>query len=169
MKNTGLYWYVMTGAWCVHNLEEALTMPAWIREYYDVFFTCLPVSEKILIGGFPYAVVIVTVLLVAFGYTAAGRGWDNRILALALGAFALNSIQHVAVSVIVRGYSPGAITALFVNLPLSFYILKKLFRHKLLKNFTWLGVFLYGALALIAAISVVWLLAVGLYALFRSQ
>ncbi|SUV33068.1 Uncharacterised protein [Bacteroides pyogenes] len=169
MKNTGLYWYVMTGAWCVHNLEEALTMPAWMREHYDIFFACLPVSEKMLIGGFPYAIVIVTALLMIFAYMVAGREWDNRILAVALGAFALNSIQHVAVSVIVRGYSPGVVTALFVNLPLSFYILKRLFRHKLLKNFTWLGVFLYGALALLAALSVVWLLALGLYALFRPQ
>jgi len=74
----------------------------------------------------------------------------------------INAIGHILTSVVFAGYSPGVVTGILLNLPLSLFILRQLFHHNLLKNFTWFHILAYGAIGLILSVSVVWVLALSL-------
>ena len=157
------YWIYIIVAWSIHNLEEALTMSKW----YDSNATKLPIAEYMPVSTiqqiFPIALIIVTVLLILMPILAIYKKWDNRILGIVLGIFLVNAIQHMLTTIVFGGYSPGVITALIINLPLSIYMISQLFKHNLLKNFSWFHIFLYGAIGFIFSISVIWVLTISIY------
>jgi hypothetical protein len=143
-------------------LEEAMTMSKWL----GVNETQLPhtkfISVSTLQQGLPIALIITTVILFLIPILAIYKKWDNRIFGVVLGICLINAIGHTLTSIVFWGYSPGVITALLINLPLSIFIIKRLFKYNLLKNFTWFHIFAYGIIVLIISISVVWVLALSL-------
>lgn len=55
------------------------------------------------------------------------------ILFLFLVLFILiNSLQHISISLLLWTYNPGFLSAIFINLPISFLLLRKLVRHKMI-------------------------------------
>ena len=161
--NTIRYWIYLVIAWSIHNLEEALTMSKW----YVSNETKLPITEYITISTvqhiFPIALIIATLLLLLIPILAIYKKWDNRILGIVLGIFLVNAIQHILVTIVFWGYSPGVITALIINLPLSIFMIRQLFKNNLLKNFSWLHIFVYGAIGFFISISVIWVLTISIY------
>jgi hypothetical protein len=164
-KKTIYYWIFLVIAWNIHNLEEALTMSEWL----GVNAARLPHTQFIpfttLQQGLPIALIFATVLLLIIPIFAIYRKWDNRILGTVMGMCLINAIGHILTSIVFLGYSPGVITALLINLPLSVFIINRLFKYNLLKNFTWLHIFAFGAIILIISIALVWVvaLAINLY------
>ena len=162
-KETKKYWIYLVIVWCIHNLEEALTMSKWL----GINEAKLPYSEFIPIStlqqGLPIALIIATLLLILIPILAIYKKWDNRIFGIILGMCLINAIGHILVTIVFWGYSPGVITALIINLPLSVFIISRLFKYNLLKNFSWFHIFVYGAIGLIISVSVVWVLALSLY------
>ena len=158
--NITRYWIYLIIAWSIHNLEEALTMSKW----YESNESRLPITEYVQVATiqqiFPVALMIVTVLLFLIPVLAIYKKWDVRILGIALGIFLVNAMQHLLTSVVFWGYSPGVITAFIINLPLSVYMIRQLFKNNLLKNFSWVHIFVYGAVGFIISISVIWVLTV---------
>ena len=161
--NTIRYWIYLVIAWSIHNLEEALTMSKW----YVSNETKLPITEYITISTvqhiFPIALVIATLLLLLIPILAIYKKWDNRILGIVLGIFLVNAIQHILVTIVFLGYSPGVITALIINLPLSIFMIRQLFKNNLLKNFSWLHIFVYGAIGFVISIFAIWVLTISIY------
>jgi hypothetical protein len=161
--HTTRYWIFIVIAWSIHNLEEALTMSKW----YELNASKLPITEYIEISTiqqiFPIAIIIVTVLLLLIPVFAIYKKWDVRILGIVLGIFLVNAIQHILTTVVFCGYSPGLITAFIINLPLSIFMIIQLFKHNLLKNFSWVHIFVYGVIGFFIAISVVWVLTIAIY------
>ncbi|MDR2962502.1 MAG: HXXEE domain-containing protein [Bacteroidales bacterium] len=159
------YWLFVAIAWTIHNVEEFLTMPQWIgaHESQLPFNQIIPLAN--LQQSFPIGLLIVTLLLIIIPLLAIRRKWDNRVLGVVLGIFLVNAVQHIAVSLALRTYSPGVITALLINLPLSIAILRQLFKQKLLKNFSWIHVILLGIIGFFASISVLWVVALAIHAL----
>ena len=166
--NTIRYWIYLVIAWSIHNLEEGLTMSKW----YESNLNKLPISEYIEISTiqhiFTIALIIATLLLFLIPILAVCKKWDIRILGIVLGVFLVNAIQHLLTTIVFLGYSPGVITALIINLPLSVFMIRQLFKHKLLKNFSWLHIFAYGIIGFIIAISTVWVLTMGIYCFCRT-
>ena len=162
-SNTIRYWIYIIIAWSVHNLEEAFTLSKW----YESNLTNLPVTEYIQISTiqqiFPIALIIATLLLFLIPILAIYKKWDNRILGIALGIFLVNAIQHILVTIVFWGYSPGVITAIIINLPLSIFMILQLFKNNLLKNFSWFHIFIYGIIGFIIAISVIWVITMSIY------
>jgi len=154
--NTIRYWIYLIIAWSIHNLEEALTMSKW----YEANYTKLPIIEFIQISTiqqiFPLALIIATLLLFIIPIFAIYKKWDNRILGIVLGIFLVNAIQHILITIIFWGYSPGIISALIINLPLSIFMIQQLFKNNLLKNFSWVHIFVYGVIGFIITISAIW-------------
>jgi hypothetical protein len=161
--NTIRYWIYLVITWNIHNLEEALTMSKW----YVSNETKLPITEYITISTvqhiFPIALIIATLLLLLIPILAIYKKWDNRILGIVLGIFLVNAIQHILVTIVFWGYSPGVITALVINLPLSIFMIKQLFKNNLLKNFSWLHIFVYGAIGFFISIFAIWVLTISIY------
>ena len=162
-SNTIRYWIWLVIAWSIHNLEEALTMSKW----YEFNAAKLPVTTYIEISTiqqiFPIALVLATVLLLIIPILAIYKKWDTRILGIVLGIFLVNAIQHMLTTIFFWGYSPGVITAIIINLPMSVFMIRQLFKQNLLKNFSWLHIFIYGTIGFIIAISAVWILTISLY------
>ena len=163
ISNTIRYWIYIIIAWSIHNLEEGLTMSKW----YTSNETKLPITENIQISTiqqiFPIALIIATLLLFVIPIFAVCKKWDNRILGIVLGIFLVNALQHILITIVFWDYSPGVITALIINLPLSVFMIRQLFKNNLLKNFSWLHIFVYGVIGFIVAISVVWVLTMSIY------
>jgi len=138
-----------------------------MSKWYESNETKLPVTEYVQISTiqqvFPIALLIATLLLFVIPILAIYKKWDIRIFGIVLGVFLVNAIQHILTTIIFWGYSPGVITASIINLPLSIFMMKQLFKKNLLKNFSWFHIFAYGIIGFIVAISAIWVLTISIY------
>jgi hypothetical protein len=116
-----------------------------------------------LLHGLPIALIIATLLLIIIPVLAIYKKWDNRIFGVISGICLVNAIGHILTTIVFWGYSPGVFTGLLINLPLSVFIIRQLFKYNLLKNWSWVHIFAYGVIGLIISISIVWVLALTIY------
>ncbi|MEP6686847.1 MAG: HXXEE domain-containing protein [Gemmatimonadales bacterium] len=114
----------------VHNAEEAIFFP----RYIPFVLARLPAGWQALAAPLTTGQVwgaLAVVTLAAF----AVAGWAHRrpesrtacwLLLVIQSAVLVNVFWHVAVAVILfRGYAPGLVTALLLNLPFSAYLLQR--------------------------------------------
>ena len=106
-------------AWLVHDIEEALTMPAWTSRQPSTFGgRRLPIPElsplqvRVAIGTAGFLVAVASEV----GRRSGGR---SRFYQTGLAAFGWHSVTHLATSVVTRGYSPGVATVMPVVVPFS--------------------------------------------------
>lgn len=104
----------------LHNIEEALWLPAWSR-HAGAFH---PAVEK---NEFHFAVVIITAIgyLLTFAYVVTGE--TNEIVPYLYFGFVLmmclNAVfPHLLATVFLRRYMPGTITGCLLNLPIGLYL-----------------------------------------------
>jgi hypothetical protein len=104
----------------LHNLEEAVWLPNWSK-HAERFHK--PVEANV----FYFAVIFVTILayLSTFLAIAFPSSWLWKYIFHGfLGAMILNTIvPHLASTIILRRYSPGVITGLFLLIPVNSIIL----------------------------------------------
>ncbi len=102
----------------IHNLEEALFLPAWSRRAG---------RWRVAVGAseFRFAVIALT-LLAYLGAALAAAALPigaylvcGYALAMALNAF----VPHLAASVALRAYAPGTASGLLLNLPIGVALL----------------------------------------------
>ena len=134
--------WLIPSALAVHNAEEAATFPI----YWPLVRGRLPDLLQGAAAGFDAtsfrtALVWVTVLALVPVAWAAWRA-DSvaaRWSALAVQAvMAVNVVSHVAVAgLLVRGYSPGLLSAVLLNAPLSFYLFRRAAREHWLPQRGW--------------------------------
>lgn len=105
----------------LHNIEEAVWLPKWSK-YAKKF------HEPVESNEFGFAVIIITML----GYLLTtldilmghSTNFVNYIYLGFIGMMGINAIlPHLISTVLIKKYSPGLITAMFLNLPLSFIII----------------------------------------------
>ena len=161
--NTTCHWIYLIIAWSIHNLEEALTMSRWYESNEAKLPTIGYIQVSTIQQIFPIALTIATLLLFLIPIWAIYKKWDIRILGIVLGIFLVNAIQHVLTTIVFGGYSPGVITALILNLPLSVFMIRQLFKNHLLKNFSWFHIFAYGVIGFIISITAIWVLTIAIY------
>jgi len=111
----------------LHNLEEALLLPAWSQaagRWHP------PVGTP----EFSFAVAVLTLLAYAAVYLALSKGRESLSAYLLSGyalAMLLNAFfPHVIASVVMRRYAPGTLTAVLLNLPVTFLLLRQGFREQ---------------------------------------
>ncbi|MCZ4277973.1 MAG: hypothetical protein ACJA07_004085 [Rhodococcus sp. (in: high G+C Gram-positive bacteria)] len=115
----------LLAAWAVHDLEELITIPAWTRGV---------AAQRTVLGLRPpvraltplqaaTAIGVTGVAMAAAARAGARTGGRSRLYQCALAAFGWHSVGHVAVTVVMRGYTPGAATVLPVVIP--FYLLAR--------------------------------------------
>lgn len=122
----------------LHNLEEAVFMKGFLGR----FAARVPILPAVTYGQFLLALGLVT--LAPWAFAASGPlERRSRAFLLVLGTqmvVLVNVVAHLATALWVRGYAPGLVTALLVNLPFSVF----LFRHALrgswvkLRDLAWL-------------------------------
>jgi hypothetical protein len=113
-------WVFFPIAITLHNLEEAVWLPKW-SNHAKRFHK--PVETNV----FYFAVIFVTILayLSTFLAVAFPSSWLWKYIFHGfLGAMILNIfVPHLASTIILRRYSPGVITGLFLLIPVNSVIL----------------------------------------------
>lgn len=139
----------------VHNLEEALLLPAWSQKAGKWHH---PVGA----AEFRFAVVVLTLLAYTAAALAAVYGRESAGAYFLSGyalAMLLNVLfPHVIATVFMRRYAPGTLTALLLNLPVTILLLRQGLQEGYiqLQKFTWAGPLV--VLGLLAAIPVLFAL-----------
>ena len=122
----------------LHNLEEAVFM----KGFLDRFAARIPILPAVTYGQFLLALAVVT--LAPYAFAASGPlERRSRAFFLTLGTqmvVLVNVLAHVAVAVWARGYAPGLVTALLVNLPFSVFFFRRAWRGSwvTLRDLAWL-------------------------------
>lgn len=110
----------------LHNLEEAVFM----KGFLDRFGARIPILPMVTYGPFLLALGLVT--LAPYLFAASGPlERRSRAFFLVLGTqmvVLVNVAAHLATAVWVRGYAPGLVTALLVNLPFSVFLFRRALR-----------------------------------------
>jgi hypothetical protein len=144
MRHAGVDWWIMGGRrvlWLVplllalHNAEEAAFFP----RYLPFVLARLPAAWRAVAGPVTSGQVwlaLAIVTLVAVGLCV----WSQRrprsraalwLLLLLQATVLLNVLWHVAAAVVLfRGYAPGLVTALVLNLPFSLYLFRRAARER---------------------------------------
>ena len=111
----------------VHNLEEGALM----KRYLPAARAAMPARLKQVIGTYNHrqfvallAVITAIAFLIAIFGDIGRPGSTGGYALLAIQAtMLLNVASHVAAAFVMRGYSPGLVTAILVNLPFSLWII----------------------------------------------
>jgi Protein of unknown function with HXXEE motif len=151
-----LQWLV-AGFALLHNVEEGLTVAAYAPDVRERFAGLAPpflLAATRDLSWFYVALVVATVvpvgvvLLATTGRPSEGKAWA---VAFVQSLFLVNVlVPHIPAAVIMRGYAPGVVTAVAVNLPFSVYFLWRTVRDgKLSRD----GVVLALALAMPALVA----------------
>jgi hypothetical protein len=146
----------------LHNLEEALTMPAWMDRELPALLArtgwpATPPSRSDLYAGLVMVTIVPAVILAAASREAAGR-WTLRAGLLIAGIFFWNAfVPHLTSALYLRGYTPGVLTAGLLTLPWAVAV----FRHAIQAG----RVTTAEAAAVLAVAAVVYPL--GMFALWR--
>jgi hypothetical protein len=98
----------------LHNAEEAIWFPEWTQR---VRRWRAPVAP----GVFRFAVAVLTILAFAVTWLSARSGkqtvWTYLAFGYMAGVLANALVPHVALTLAMRRYMPGVVTAVAVNLP----------------------------------------------------
>ncbi len=130
--SAGLLWLV-PALFAVHNLEEGLLM----KRYLPAARAAMPERLKRLIGIYSYrqfVALLVFITALAFlialsGDPAAPESAAGYALLAIQATMLLNVASHVGAAVLMRGYSPGLVTAVLVNLPFSLWLIAIVWRE----------------------------------------
>ncbi|MEU5871734.1 HXXEE domain-containing protein [Glycomyces sp. NPDC047369] len=115
----GWAWAVF-GAFALHNLEEAITAPA----FFDKLPPSLPLPWPSA-TAFQVATAVVTVLGLALVLFAIRRDRTWPVTVLAMVMLINVAIPHLPLAILNGGYAPGVATALLLNLPIDLLWLTK--------------------------------------------
>ncbi|MEW6060674.1 MAG: HXXEE domain-containing protein [Bacteroidota bacterium] len=138
----------------VHNLEEALTMPAWVKANMWKVREAIPLFHLLHFSTpqLYLSLIQVTVLpfLLAF-FCLKGELTKrklNILLTLQAIIFWNVLVPHLGGVIVLQMYNPGTVTAVLINLPFSLYLLKYLLKneiltHKQLRSVSVLGLIVY--------------------------
>ena len=142
----------LTVAIALHNFEEWLAFPR-VGEPFGALLRSWGVAVSlppwpIMQAGLAGATLVPIALL-----WIAGRGgrlwWKDAILAGVAAVFLVNvMVPHLIAGIIVGGYAPGLVTALFLNLPVCSLMIRHVARAGLLTPARLRAAMMLGALAL---------------------
>ncbi|HEX8174841.1 MAG TPA: HXXEE domain-containing protein [Pyrinomonadaceae bacterium] len=110
----------------IHNLEEALTMPAFIeKRNASVPGGLRQIIPPVTYRQFLTALIIITIIPYLVALVWLGREWAAYLLVGLQVVLLINVFAHSLMAISLGGYTPGLITALLINLPFSLYLLRR--------------------------------------------
>ncbi|MEW2353088.1 HXXEE domain-containing protein [Spirillospora sp. NPDC029432] len=133
--------YGLLAAWAVHDAEEVIMVPRWVRarvpELRERFPQVpAPVWRRLeSIGGGEFAIAVSGMGLLVAAAAADGHRTGGRSAAYqsVLLAFGLHGVGHLVQSAAVRGYTPGAATSPLIVIPFSLWARGRLRRAGVLR------------------------------------
>lgn len=125
-------------ALALHNLEEAIGF-RWLAASASLPEAWARVWSADGASFWRFDVALLVTALLAFSVAAVGdltdpRSRATRILLVIQLILLVNAFWHAAAAIMLGGYAPGVITALLVNLPLSWVVLARNRREQWLSS-----------------------------------
>lgn len=110
----------------IHNLEEALFMPAFIeKRNASVPGSLREIIPPVTYKQFLVALFIITIIPYLVALFWLNRGWAAYLLVGLQVVMLINVFAHTLMALFLGGYAPGLFTALVINLPFSLYLLRR--------------------------------------------
>ena len=117
----------------LHNAEEGITAGAYLPRVREIIERIPALRERgLLPPSLPrlyLALIIVTVVpALVLGWATTGRdsGVKREVVAVIAAALLWNVFfPHISAMIVLRGYAPGGVTALVVNLPFCLYLFRR--------------------------------------------
>lgn len=123
--------WLLPVSWLVHDLEEIATIETWSRYWERVGLDDASGVRRRLVGTIAstrrrFTIAVAIVGSVVVGATVASvvdpDGIGLVVYATILGGYFLHAFVHLAQSIVLRGYTPGLVTALVLVVPSSLYL-----------------------------------------------
>jgi len=113
----------------LHNAEEAIWMHGWAANHLEDVVGRPPGATEIRA-----ALVVLTVAAFVATYLSVRRGpesiWAYLTFGYIIAMLANVFVPHVPAAIVVRGYAPGVVTAVLLNLPLMSYVALRAVRDR---------------------------------------
>ncbi|MFI9803542.1 HXXEE domain-containing protein [Streptomyces sp. NPDC052301] len=126
----------LLAAWAVHDTEELVMLPRWLRTHVPELrkrFPRVPGTvwrQMEAVDGREFSTAVAAMGVVVAAAAADGRRTGGRSAAYrtALNGFGLHGLVHLAQAATVRGYTPGSVTTPLVVLPFTVWARARLRR-----------------------------------------
>ncbi|RJE89701.1 HXXEE domain-containing protein [Paenibacillus sp. 1011MAR3C5] len=124
----------------LHDGEEIVTMERWVRKHHKQAKLALDLRlidlNKNLTVQFTAGVLTIGVALALVTYVAVPlAGSKHALYALFTGlvaVFLLDGLKHIGISLLLKTYTPGVVTAAVLEVPYGAYALYRLFDEGML-------------------------------------
>ncbi|WP_431892923.1 HXXEE domain-containing protein [Nonomuraea sp. bgisy101] len=130
----------LLAAWALHDAEELATMAGWARRARPRLAQRFPWVPDRVWDAMDVDQRHVNVAIGLMGgvvAAAAASGPRSGFYRAALAAFGAHGVVHLAQAAVVRGYTPGVVTAPLVVIPYSVWAWRRL-EDKRLSSSSWL-------------------------------
>ncbi|MFJ9825359.1 HXXEE domain-containing protein [Streptomyces sp. NPDC101160] len=133
--------YGLFAAWALHDAEEVVFGPRWMRENLPRLRERFPaVPERVwqALGSvddreFRAAVAVMATIVGAAAVTGARSGGRSAFYQGALNGFGLHGLVHLAQAAAVRGVTPGSVTSPLLVIPFTLWARGRLRRAGVLR------------------------------------
>lgn len=113
----------------LHNAEEAIWMPGWAANHLKNVVGRPPGATEIRA-----ALVVLTVVAFVATCLSVRRGpesvWAYLTFGYIIAMLANVFVPHVPAAIVVRGYAPGVVTAVLINLPVMSFLAVRMVRER---------------------------------------
>ncbi|MEV0203090.1 HXXEE domain-containing protein [Nonomuraea sp. NPDC050691] len=120
----------LLAAWALHDAEELATMPGWARRARPRLERRFPgVPWERLDVSRAHATVAIGLMggaVAALSAAGARTGGRSPAFQMALAAFGLHGVAHVAQAALTGGYTPGVVTSPLVVIPFTVWARRRL-------------------------------------------
>ena len=158
LAHVGRWIWAGPAVFLMHDAEEILTVAPWLRDHRAELPSVLRPFTGITTAEFALAVLVLFLgflAVAAHGARRARQGRTSIPFLLVAGTFVANGITHLGQAALLRGYTPGAVTALLLVLPYGVLLGEQLRRRGLVTRGTWVGVVAAGALLQVPIVALV--------------
>ena len=123
--------WLLPGSWLVHDLEEIATIEQWSSKWRHTGRNDFAAIQQRLVETIEstrrrFTIAVAIVGSVVVGATVVGTvdptGIGLVVYAAILGGYFLHGFVHLAQSFLLRGYTPGLVTAIVLVIPVSLYL-----------------------------------------------
>ncbi len=152
----------------IHNIEEAVTMPAWMADHGEYLKSAVPLFQHLNFSSTQLYVSLVNVTIIpaAAVFLLLRKELTQRkilaVLFLQSVIFFNALIPHIIGLPVLGMYNPGTISAVLINLPFSIYLFVTVYRAEILPLKSLLRISLYGLILYLPIVYLNHLLAHGI-------
>ena len=131
----------------LHEMEEYRTMLPWIEEHASIIpafvRSVIPSTPAfIACAGFLFLILFTIAGVIALRSRPLSIAWI--VLAMLFVARLENAVLHMIESVALMQYTPGAVTAVLLVFPVSFYLVRQFVRDNMIRK-EWLAAIVIAA------------------------